>query len=282
MARINIEGSLFADIRFQALSRNLGSSRLAIGTVTEAFFMAQKYWVDDGSLIPESVWKIADFECLIDVHLAERRDSGIYLCGSEKQFDWLLQKSAAGKKSAESRKTKYGTSKPLLHEQTTNDSRTVFAKPRTTHEPPTPTPTPTLLNSFPTESAVAPSVGPPVQKKVRRPQKDPSLGSMVWVSYAEAFKARYKTEPPRGAKANAICKRLVESLGIERAKAIVALYVKDNESAVVQRAHPFEWIESRKNSYLVKLDTGSKPGITSALHVNLAKKKDVENDDSGH
>lgn len=109
MARINIEDSLLKDDRFSELMLKLGSRIMALGVITEAFILAQKHYLTEvnGRLIPLNEWqRKTELHVLIDVGLAEKKEHGIYIKGSESNFKWLLQKQAAGKSSAESKRIK--------------------------------------------------------------------------------------------------------------------------------------------------------------------------------
>jgi len=101
MARINIDDSLFKEAGFFDLAIKLGSRRIALGAMVEAFILAQKHFLAESSdrLIPLSEWKrekISDE--IIECGLAEVREKGIYVRGSKEQFSWLIQRSEAGKK----------------------------------------------------------------------------------------------------------------------------------------------------------------------------------------
>lgn len=101
MARINIEDSLFKDIRFDELKIKLGSVDTALGAMVRAWSLAQKWYLKEETsrLIPISEWKkqrISDH--IIEVGLAEIRENRVYVSGSDEQFSWLLQRQIAGKK----------------------------------------------------------------------------------------------------------------------------------------------------------------------------------------
>lgn len=55
--------------------------------------------------------------------------------------------------------------------------------------------------------------------------KAPSKGTPTWEAYSAAFEARYGVGPPRNAKTNSLCARLVDRLGAEEAPAVAAWYV---------------------------------------------------------
>lgn len=116
MARININDKLWADPRFKALCRFLGSEEMALGRMVLVFRMAQEYYSDSESLIPIEIWDIQGFEYVEKVGFAERHPDGIYVKGSSENFQWLLKKRAAaragGLKSVQKRREKYGTAQP--------------------------------------------------------------------------------------------------------------------------------------------------------------------------
>lgn len=132
MARINIEDSIFKDIRFLKLIQKTQSIDEALGNMVRAWLVAQKYWVPEKCPIPLADWdKQGISNILIEVGLATKEDSGVYVHGSEEQFEWMFKLSAAGKKSAASRKIKYGSSQPYCPEQGLN----IDEQPLNTPEP---------------------------------------------------------------------------------------------------------------------------------------------------
>lgn len=101
MARINIEDSLFKDGSFIDLAIKLQSKTMALGAVMEAFMIAQKWYLDEsnGRLIPVDQWaKFAHGAAIMECGLAEAREGGIYVRGSDEQFRWLVQRIDAGRK----------------------------------------------------------------------------------------------------------------------------------------------------------------------------------------
>ena len=101
MARINIDDAIYRDDSFIKLILKVQSKRIALGMIVEAFSLAQKFYLKPESdrLIPFDEWKrngIADE--LLEVGLAEVRETGIYVRGSSEQFDWLVVRAEAGRK----------------------------------------------------------------------------------------------------------------------------------------------------------------------------------------
>ena len=153
MARINIEDAIYSDVRFHALLAKCGGdSDRAIGAMVRAWSLAQAWYLNEETkrMIPCTEWKkqrICDL--LIEVGLAEAQENLIYVCGSDDQFAWLIQKSEAGRKSGEARKKKN------FDEHTLTD-----VKSRSTHvngpEPLSPSLSPTLSQSLDPNTPLTP------------------------------------------------------------------------------------------------------------------------------
>lgn len=84
----------------------MGNERLAKGTLIDFWMIAQKYWGDDGALMPYDEFKSEGFQPILEAGLAELCDDGVYAKGSEQKFDWYLQKCRAARKSVQTRSTK--------------------------------------------------------------------------------------------------------------------------------------------------------------------------------
>lgn len=99
MARINIDDSIHTDKRFMDLSLKLGSRERAMGELVYAWILAQRYWKTNVRLIPLNEWKrnLTKPDELLEFGFAELIDDLVYVCGSERQFAWLLQKQQAGR-----------------------------------------------------------------------------------------------------------------------------------------------------------------------------------------
>lgn len=101
MARINIEDSLFRDSRYQDLILKTGSRWTALGMVTEAWYLAQEFFLNEATdrMIPLEIWRKRKApDCVIDVGLAEIKGDKVYVCGANEQFSWLIKKAENGKK----------------------------------------------------------------------------------------------------------------------------------------------------------------------------------------
>lgn len=133
MARINIEDSLWKNPGFQDFMITCGSRKLAKAHILEAFEAAQKYWFPDQKPVPEYELVSLDIpvDDLIKCRLAERRDGGIYIKGSEGQFSWLFERrdagSKGGKKSAERERDEKGHFRPSTAKESPSSA---WAKPK--------------------------------------------------------------------------------------------------------------------------------------------------------
>jgi len=105
MPRINIEDSIWADDRFLRLCIKLGCEFKAVGMITVAFKVAQKYWIPDKKNIPKEAFINSNLMPLIDVFLAKECDDGFYVRGTKANFQWwfdgIEQRKAAGVKRAQ-------------------------------------------------------------------------------------------------------------------------------------------------------------------------------------
>jgi hypothetical protein len=240
LARINFESRFLADPRFRLLVKLVGDEDKALGMCVRAWFLAQKYWTDDRSLIPERIWQASGLEPLVAADLAEVRaeqnrtsSSGIYCRGAETQFEWLVKsnRSEAGKKSAEARRKKYGTALPagasnLVRKRRTKPNKT----PNTTElvvrscseQDPNRTELsllPTLCSEIAKDEALTPKAGD------------------VWSAYVTSYRARYQEPPVRNAKQMGMCAQLVKRLGGDAAVSVVRYYLTHQNAYYVQKSH---------------------------------------------
>lgn len=264
MARINIEDSVFKDGRFIDLCIDLGDKQKALGCLVWAFIIAQKYYLDESNdrLIPLNEWQRQSCENkLIDFGLAEIREKGVYVCGSENQFNWLIQRSEAGKKGG-------GSNRIKRQKKATVDQRSL-----TVEQPLTLTPslTPSLsLNSYSSNNLKN-------SKKEKIPT-DKSGGAKVWERYREKFLNRYGVEPMRNAKVNAQCKQLYERLG-EGGLGAIDFYLTHNDSWYLKNQHDLGSLLAKAESIFTQWQRGH--AVTSAQVRDAEKaihKNDIKNE----
>lgn len=109
MARINFEDSVFTTPQWNKLIVSIAKKyahcdldefqELAKGRLHTIWRLAQDYWIENRTLIPEKVWILIPYhQDMIDCGFAEKRESGIYIYGSEEQFEWLISRRESGRK----------------------------------------------------------------------------------------------------------------------------------------------------------------------------------------
>jgi hypothetical protein len=147
MARLSIDYTFFTDRRFDHLAKLLTTSRAEVESSMLRLWHYCYITIDD-TLKVASVDLQGGFtnlsEMLVRCDLAEDLGDGmIRIKGINKRIDYLKRASEHGKKSAEVRKRKYGSSAPKQPSSPIEGSTKV---PSASHEPipiPIPTPTPT-------------------------------------------------------------------------------------------------------------------------------------------
>lgn len=77
---------------------------------------------------------------------------------------------------------------------------------------------------------------PPARSNGSREPK----GAATWAAYCRAYDARYGVEPPRNAKGNTLCCRLVDRVGAEEAPAVAAWFVGHPDALYTRGKHPLD------------------------------------------
>lgn len=250
MARINIEDSLYRDIRFISLVGKLGSVEMALGSLFRAYALAQEWFLSDETarLIPLSKWKqqlIKDE--IIEVGLAEVRGEYVYVAGSEVQFAWLLQKSEAGKQGGRPKKKAYETGR--FSNESERNSPESGSKPLTLSLP---------LSHNTKEPSGGGAAAPPAKKKANRtPPNNPHFGTLVG-NYVDFFKGKYGgAEPDRGEVAIACLKRVFNSNGYERTRNLLEVYFQIEDAWIKRKHHDMATFEKCINQLSVAMTKGS-------------------------
>lgn len=118
MSRINVDLSLFSDLRFRKLVRLMEGEDVkrefatftAIGMLVEFWRIAQKSWVDGQGGIPKEDFLAEGFGDILIVGLAEEQGGEVFAKGSATYFQWLIDLREAGRKgglkSAETRRNR--------------------------------------------------------------------------------------------------------------------------------------------------------------------------------
>jgi hypothetical protein len=244
MARINVEGSLYRGQAFQDLLIKTGSRHTAKGMVLELFETAQEFWYPDRRFIPLDKVKRLGLQPCIDAGLAEVRDGGVYVFGSEDQFAWLFQKQDAGKLSGVKRAQKKSSKKsaPKSNARST-DVNTRSTQPNGT-QPPSPSPSPSLTPSLFSSS--------PPEGNVRSP-----VGFFIG-RYVKAYQKKYGEEarPDLRGEIQGKIKRFLVDTPIERACELIETYCQMQDQWFLTKAHDFDTFIANLSKVGLKLDTG--------------------------
>lgn len=229
LSRINIEDSLFKDDRFFELAMKLGSKTMALGAFMEACILAQKHYLttDNDRLVPLTEWeRNAILQHVLDAGLAERRDKGIYVSGSDEQFAWLIQRSNAGKKlkAPRAKRPLTGVKRKLTE---ANGS-----KPLTLSLPPTLSPSPALVPSEPTK-----------------------VSDFV-AAYCTRFKERWGTNPPIQGKDAGIVGRLAKGMPLAKFEFLLDAFFQMPDSWIQKAKHPIGVFEMKLNEVVVFAESG--------------------------
>jgi hypothetical protein len=224
---------LFADIRFKALVRRCASQREAQGLIQDAFFLGQKHWGNNRSLIPLVEWKIADLDPLLDVCLAELRGDNVYIKGAEDHFEWYFKKVEASKKGGDKNAQRLGKVEPIgqpIGQPIGYPSQA---------SPPTPTPTPTLKEEIHTSTSVDPC------GKSNQPKKRSKAASVLFdlwnLNCASLAKARGMSAKRSAAEASRLKENHSPDYWLEVISRITASKFCRGEAGSSWRAD-FDWL----------------------------------------
>ncbi len=253
MPRINIEDSLYKDDRFINLMLKVGGKWTAIGMVVSAWTLAQRHYLDESNdrCIPFNDWERSNLGIIQEVGLAEIREKGVYVCGSEQQFGWLVQRSEAGKKSAESKNKKSGGQRSSAVVQR-NATKANGSQPL----PLTPSLPQEELN---TTYLIGDSTNQPPATKVNINLK----AKEVIAAYCLAFKDRYSGSTPTiDPKDIGQLQRLCKVYSGGRLVNLVQVYVQMKDPFFEKRKHDLGTFIQNINKVGVAMQTGIDDGAS--------------------
>lgn len=268
MARINIEECWWADLRRSKLIKLLGDEDLADAAAIRMWRLAQDFWKDGRRLVPTHIWEHFKFgkEC-IEAGLAIVQDAFIYVRGSSEHLEWAAEQREnarkAGKKSAEVRKAKSGTSQPVggkghnspeISERQPNDNRT-----ESNGTEPSGSGSVSGSGSGSVSGSNSGSVSVfEEERKKRQPKanaQDSNALPVVQI-YCDSWKARYGTFPPITGKVAGQIKGLVKDQGIPRAIELIQAYLDMPDQWFITRRHDIGTLINNLNSVAQFADTG--------------------------
>lgn len=261
MPRINLEDSLFRDVRFVNLCIALGSRRAAIGAIIEAWMLAQEFVTPNNpsGQIPNDQWTLRGMaDEVVGVGLARRTEDGtIEIAGAREHFAWLVQRQGAGSKVTDKKLQQLQDARQKRADKLSkNTERNLNGSERELNgtEPLTLT---TFSYSYSSSSSdscsslVSQDDKSPglngtertlneTERKEKKPKADdPDAGlrKETWLAYADAYQLRWNVEPKRNATVNATIKNLVARVG-EDAPALVRFFLTHNDGYYIKACHP--------------------------------------------
>jgi hypothetical protein len=266
MARLNWEARIYREQGFQDLMIAVGSRHLAKGIAVELFELAQEFWYPGRKPIPHERFKAAGLpECLYAPGgLCELTPEGVYCRGSKDAFQWLFDAQAAGEKSAEVRRAKNGTAQPKKPRKPKASAKPV-EPPLNDLQPPLNQPegvstsllsSPFSLLSSPSSDLSSQVVEAPSAGAGSKPAI--SGANEVIGLYCDEWRERYRmeTSPPIKPADAKRFKELVQTVGLERAKALVRAYLAMPDAWYVTKRHDIWTLMSNLNAVSQFADSG--------------------------
>lgn len=262
MARINLEDTLLNGPKLKFLCKSMPRF-IAIGKLVELFEIAQLYWKQDRRLIPNDVFGLGEFPAEFETFgFIEKRPGGVYVCGSEDQFEWLHQRIEAGrrggKKSGEIRENKAlekannkqapSNQNPLTLPLTLTPVLNLDYEQRTKGE-----------NEKSFAIAQAPLRSPiTLEKKIsEKKQNDANKASRFVAAYVEAWQLKFgaKTRPDVSGKVQGQIKTLLADHTIEEAIRLMETYLRMDEQWFKTKSWDFTTFLENKQKVMLASQT---------------------------
>ncbi len=245
LPRINIEQSLFTERGWLDLVVELGDADKALGALIRAWTVAQRYWRTSDDGIPKSEWKKQKLNDAIIGKLADDRGDFIYVHGSREQFDWLRQRSEAGKKGGVegariTNEKRWGKSAPenafveIIDDSVERESSKIEQnRPSSSYSL-----SPSSSSSFSPSDLNLPT-GSASQTPARKPKapKAPPISGETWEAYRGAYLRRYGIEPVRNATVNSQLANFVKRIGQEESPAVASFFISHSDAFYVKSGH---------------------------------------------
>lgn len=269
MGRINIEDSLYKDLRWQRFSMHVGDLYRAKGMLLTAWTIAQDNWIKYRA-IPIKAWP-KELDPLIDFELAVRLNVGseefVYVKGSKEQFRWIEQRSKAGSsksekkiKSAEkARETRKNKKERVLNGSSEKHSVKSERSLNETERKETglngsepPTHSLTLSHAL----SLSPSSGS-VSKKDSVLSEHSKKAQLFIGTYCQLFKARHGSNPKILGKDSGIAGRLAKQLSDDDIKRLLTAFFSMPDSWLFKAKHPIAAFEMKLNEIVVFANSGN-------------------------
>lgn len=280
MARINIEDCWWTDPRRSALQR-LGMD--ADGLAVRAWRLAQDFWKNGRALVPKALFDTLDGAgSLLDVGLAEVRESLVYVRGSSAYLDWIherrLQAKEAGKKSAKRPRDAKGRLLKANTRHISNYDPTDVQRESNAIQPSYSLSSSSSFSESKSNSeeknlsgglSKTETTPPQAKKPARETNPDgPTHTALCWRAYRDAFEARYHAAPPWNAKTGGLLKHLIARVPAADAPDLAAFYLTHNDQLYVRAKHPADLLLRDAEKLYTEWKTGNKSTATAARQLD--------------
>lgn len=230
MSRINVEDRLWNDYRLKLLAKSMGSEFTAIGALLSFWRVAQDFWVKN-ELVPEDVFHGLGLpEGLLEAGFAERTERGIYACGAETQFSWLLNAKKSGKKGGIASGIKRRNKNNVLSVEAKRSGPSISAKHKASEtNPPSPSPTPSLsLTTLKSEAAARPA-------NDLVPSGNQTNPVSIWCrEYTRVYGTSYEVMKREAG----MITNFAKGRSLEKIQTLFACYLAIKEKLYVDQRHP--------------------------------------------
>lgn len=239
LARVSIEEKWWSDPRRNLLIRLVGgSSSAADGSMLFAWRVAQEYSATKDGKIPIEVWETLEHSrSILEAKLACASGQFVTVRGASEHFEWISSRrklaASGGKRSAESRKAKYGSSQPKRRSKPEASASSARSKPE-----------PSYSSSYSSSSSNSELLNP-----------SDSTRDFI-AAYAGRFKTRYGSNPQITGRDSGIAKRLAKGMSSARFGELLDAFFSLPDSWLVKKKHPLAAFESSLNEIVVFAGSG--------------------------
>lgn len=282
MGRINIDDDIESRDQFWRLMSLVNDRDACLGKLVRFFRLAQKRFGRSEPLSEKDLSE-SGLTCMIESGWAIPCEGGFQALGADKQFAWLAQRAAAGRKRWEDIRQ--------AEAQTRNaescDRIATEVRSDTDAKPPSLAPAPALSpahtkkqegesdSKSPPESvsvtvATAPAPGEGLVRAVPKPGRGkkltPEEGSAVQkliAAYVEGFQSRYGPEarPDVGKVSRGVLVRLLNDFGFEKARNLIQVYCQISDRWFDEKHHDLVTLEKNVNKVMVAMARGDGSGL---------------------
>ena len=269
MANVRIESDAFSDTRIETLGMIADYNRFeALGRLAHLWrtcTILEAYILTDSRI--KTCLGDKGPEALIESELGERVEAGIYIKGTKGRIEWIQKlraNASAGGKATKVRRLAKHLAPQTLHQSSSNGAASGAASgaPMVQHlgcqtssnTPPKPRPSSSSSSSsLPSEEAVSPPSALAAKKHGKKPRTTPDTPHHNAIAiFMSAWEAKYGTRylfvgTTDGTAVSAMLEAIDSDT--ERFRAIVALYLADDEQFLSRKKHPITLLRSGFNKY---------------------------------